>query len=119
MRWLQLVPLLLILTGCVGTSDRLTPIEGHIVSADGRSLRGCWLEARSASTGEAIKGTREQIDGQSSDGHFRTGFVNSPSSGRYFIAIDCGPTLTSYRSSEYDFAISKPIDLGQIVLNPR
>lgn len=119
MRFFKVVPLLLVVTGCVGTLDRLTPIEGHIVAADGRPLKGCWLEARNASTGDPVKNTREQIDGRPTDGHFRSGFVNPPSSGRYFIILDCGPSLTAHRSSEFDFSISKPVNLGRVVLTPR
>jgi hypothetical protein len=114
MRWLQVVFSVLIISGCVGTFDRVLPIEGELVGSDGQSLRGCWLEAKNASTDETVKNTRTQIDGR-----FRTGFANPPRSGSYVLTIDCGPSLAMYRSSEFDFSISKPVDLGRVVLKRR
>jgi hypothetical protein len=111
MRWLQIAVLMFMITGCLGTFDQLIPIEGEIVGSDGRYLTGCSLEARNADTGQQVKNTREQIEGR-----FRTGISNPPRSGQYFLAIDCGPSLATYRSPEFDFSISKPIDLGRIVL---
>jgi len=111
---IQAIALLVMVSACVGTFDRLTPIEGELVFSDGRPLNGCSLQAIDAITGQAIPGTQAEVNGR-----FRTGFANPPRSGRYFIAIDCGPKNIPFKSQEMDFSIIKPIDLGRIEVATR
>jgi len=84
------------------------------VTVDGQSPGKCSLEARRVVTDEPIGKAKEPIQG-----HFRTGLVNPPSSGRYVISIDCGPKFALYRSSEFDFATPRAIDLGRVVMKPK
>jgi hypothetical protein len=111
MRWLQVAISVLAISGCVGTYDRVQLIEGELVGSDGSFLNGCWLEAKSSNADEPVKNSRTQVDGR-----FRAGLVNPPSKGTYFLTIDCGPSLAVYKSAGIDFSISKPVDLGKIVL---
>jgi len=108
---IQAVVLLVLISGCVGTVDRLTPIEGELVFTESRPLNRCLLQAVDATTARAIPDTQAEVSGQ-----FRTGLANPPRSGRYFITIDCGPRSVPFRSQEMDFSIVKPIDLGRIVI---
>ncbi len=110
----QAIALLVLVSGCLGTFDRLTPIEGELVSTNGRPLSGCSLQAIDGSTGQVIPNTQAEVNGR-----FRTGFANPPRSGRYFITIDCGPKSVPFKSKEMDFSIVKPIDLGRVEIGTR
>jgi len=112
LRWIALS----VLTGCVGTVDRLIPVQGQLVDESGSLITGCELSLTEKSASAQRYSARQRVNGE-----FKIEFFSwAPSYSSFEVSVEC-PNREPFLSKSYSVlgAGQNGIDIGQVLLKKR
>lgn|SRR5689334_10837079 len=104
------------LTGCVGTVDRLIPVQGQLVDESGSLITGCELSLTEKSASSQRYSARQRVSGE-----FKIEFTSwAPTYSSLEVLVEC-PNRERFLSESYSVlsAGQNGIDIGQVLLKKR
>src|SRR5262245_50165667 len=114
----KLLPLI-VLAACI-PADRALVIKGKILAQDAAPT-DCQLNVFDARTG-AVLAAEADLQGSRVESNHPQEFVRSiweelPTSGSYYLTVECKGYSYGFRSMEFDFAYDSFVDLGEVVVH--